>query len=318
MLMPLPVFSQQIPAEPGQGQTFRPFFTGPPTAAPVLAYGSPVVASPQVSNVNIKRSASQTPLVGESPAKKQSKWNKDDDVIITELRGSGMKWEDISKRFPGRSAMSCRLRYQNYIERRNEWDDEKKNKLARLYERFKKEMWEGIAKEMGVPWRTAEAMHWQLGELQMAERANVPLFQMATSSTNPQASAPPPAIVSHHGLGYPLPQNQPVQPQAQPRPPAGRRNSAASGGRRRADSAKTNALPSTLPAVLETPASQRASTAPTSTSQVGLDDPVSASGPFQPELKQERSSTSPSQQYRPLQPAEATGTDTSEEEGRRQ
>jgi hypothetical protein len=47
-----------------------------------------------------------------------------------------MKWEDISKHLPGRSAISCRLRFQNYLERRSEWDEEKKNKLARLYERY--------------------------------------------------------------------------------------------------------------------------------------------------------------------------------------
>ena len=47
-----------------------------------------------------------------------------------------MKWEDISKRLPGRSAISCRLHYQNYLERRSEWDEEKKNRLARLYERY--------------------------------------------------------------------------------------------------------------------------------------------------------------------------------------
>lgn len=46
-----------------------------------------------------------------------------------------MKWEDISRHLPGRSAISCRLRFQNYLERRSEWDEEKKNKLARLYER---------------------------------------------------------------------------------------------------------------------------------------------------------------------------------------
>jgi hypothetical protein len=71
----------------------------------------------------------------ESPAKKQSKWSPDEDALIIELRGSGMKWEDISKRLPGRSAISCRLHYQNYLERRSEWDEDKKNKLARLYER---------------------------------------------------------------------------------------------------------------------------------------------------------------------------------------
>lgn len=71
----------------------------------------------------------------EQPAKKQSKWSPEEDALIIELRGRGMKWEDISKRLPGRSAISCRLHYQNYLERRSEWDEDRKNKLARLYER---------------------------------------------------------------------------------------------------------------------------------------------------------------------------------------
>ena len=71
----------------------------------------------------------------ESPAKKQSKWSPEEDAKIIQLRGEGMKWEDISRHLPGRSAISCRLHYQNYLERRSEWDEDRKNKLARLYER---------------------------------------------------------------------------------------------------------------------------------------------------------------------------------------
>lgn len=78
---------------------------------------------------------SMPPHTAESPAKKQSKWSPEEDALIIELRGRSMKWEDISKRLPGRSAISCRLHYQNYLERRSEWDEERKNKLARLYER---------------------------------------------------------------------------------------------------------------------------------------------------------------------------------------
>jgi Fungal Zn(2)-Cys(6) binuclear cluster domain len=37
-------------------------------------------------------------------------------------------------------------------------------------------MWEPITKEMGIPWRLVEAMHWQLGEAEMASRANAPIF----------------------------------------------------------------------------------------------------------------------------------------------
>lgn len=88
---------------------------------------------PTPSSSSAKRS--QPPHPSETPAKKQSKWSSEEDALIIELRGSGMKWEDISKRLPGRSAISCRLHYQNYLERRSEWDEDRKNKLARLYER---------------------------------------------------------------------------------------------------------------------------------------------------------------------------------------
>jgi hypothetical protein len=40
-------------------------------------------------------------------------------------------------------------------------------------------MWEKIAKEMQIPWRAAENMHWQMGEIDMAQRANVPVFHLA-------------------------------------------------------------------------------------------------------------------------------------------
>ncbi|KAL3427573.1 MYB DNA-binding domain-containing protein [Phlyctema vagabunda] len=126
------------------------------------------------------------PHPAESPAKKQSKWSQEEDALIIELRGSGMKWEDISKRLPGRSAISCRLHYQNYLERRSEWDEERKNKLARLYERFKSEMWAKVAEEMAVPWRAAEAMHWQLGEADMARRAGVVPFSLSNPSLDNQ------------------------------------------------------------------------------------------------------------------------------------
>lgn len=88
----------------------------------------------QPQHTATKRSLSS--LGHEPPAKKQSKWSPDEDALIIELRGRGMKWEDISKRLPGRSAISCRLHYQNYLERRSEWDEDRKNKLARLYERY--------------------------------------------------------------------------------------------------------------------------------------------------------------------------------------
>ncbi|KAI1781125.1 hypothetical protein F4818DRAFT_29653 [Hypoxylon cercidicola] len=131
------------------------------------------------------------PHASESPAKRQSKWSPDEDNMIIGLRASGMKWEDISRRLPGRSAISCRLHYQNYLEKKAEWDEEKKNKLSRLYERFKEDMWKQVSNEMALPWRTVEKMHWQLGEVEMARRAGANIFNpnFSTSSSEGQHSS---------------------------------------------------------------------------------------------------------------------------------
>jgi hypothetical protein len=128
----LPAISElQRHPDPSSHPQFRPLYTGP---GPVH-HGSPVSNRSPPHQV-IKRQASQTPLPDESPAKKQSKWTPEEDNLTIELRGQGMKWDDIAKRLPGRSSISCRLRYQNYLEKRAIWDEEKKNKLARLYARY--------------------------------------------------------------------------------------------------------------------------------------------------------------------------------------
>lgn len=43
-------------------------------------------------------------------------------------------------------------------------------------------MWSKVAEEMAVPWRAAEAMHWQLGEADMARRAGVVPFSLSSST----------------------------------------------------------------------------------------------------------------------------------------
>lgn len=174
-------------ADPTSLAQFRSLYSGAP--GPILTHQGP--SGQNVSPpLTLKRQASQTPLLDESPAKKQSKWTPEEDNLTIELRGQGMKWDDIAKRLPGRSSISCRLRYQNYLEKRAIWDEEKKNKLARLYARFKDQMWQKVATEMGIPWRSAESMHWQLGEQEMSARANAPVFQLHPSATATGLSSP--------------------------------------------------------------------------------------------------------------------------------
>lgn len=45
-------------------------------------------------------------------------------------------------------------------------------------------MWAKIADEMAIPWRAAEAMHWQIGEHDMARRAGVTPFSLTLTNNN--------------------------------------------------------------------------------------------------------------------------------------
>ena len=71
-----------------------------------------------------------------SANKTRGKWTPAEDAKIILLRGRGMKWDDISLEIPGRSSISCRLHYQNYLEKRADWNEEQRNKLARVYDRY--------------------------------------------------------------------------------------------------------------------------------------------------------------------------------------
>lgn len=87
--------------------------------------------APQVSSTTRKRKAPSKP--DESHARK---WTPEEDNLIIELRQAKTKWSDMPQRLPDRSALACRLRYQNYLEKRQVWDEEKKDKLSMLYNRY--------------------------------------------------------------------------------------------------------------------------------------------------------------------------------------
>lgn len=106
---------------------------------------------------------------------------------------------------------------------------------------------------MGIPWRSAESMHWQLGEQEMSARANAPVFQLHPSVTGISsptqthvAPAPPTHGFTPANIGQLVPNPPPhasLQHQQQPPhpPPTSgpihsyhqRTESGASQGRRR-------------------------------------------------------------------------------------
>lgn len=93
--------------------------------------------------------------------------------------------------------------------------------------RMKSDMWAGVARDLGVPWRTAEAMHWILGEQEMARRAGVTPFAMAGASSIPQSD---PSLAGGSNLSH---ANQNTSPRGSDR--AGTGHEGSSVGSRESD-----------------------------------------------------------------------------------
>ncbi len=56
------------------------------------------------------------------------------------------------------------------------------------YNSVKEDMWKLVANEMKIPWRSAEGMHWIMGETEMARRANVAPFSNTIQSCSSSSS----------------------------------------------------------------------------------------------------------------------------------
>ena len=81
-------------------------------------------------------------------------------------------------------------------------------------------MWEKIEKGMQLPWETADVMHWQIGKVEMAQRANVPVFHLAR--TGNASASPPPSMLPEVG------RTSDISPPSDPSPAAGAADAAAS------------------------------------------------------------------------------------------
>jgi hypothetical protein len=66
-------------------------------------------------------------------------------------------------------------------------------------------MWSRIAEEMAIPWRAAEAMHWQMGENEMARRAGVTPFTLANTNNNGSAPAHSMNLPRHYNAHIQIP-----------------------------------------------------------------------------------------------------------------
>lgn len=102
------------------------------------------------------------------------KWRPEEDIKLLELTGKVTKWSSVSAELPRRSEHACRMRYR-FISKRI-LGDPKTEEVATHYIRYglfkvfsteiltylhssKVEMWESIAKELGLPWHTVERIY---------------------------------------------------------------------------------------------------------------------------------------------------------------
>jgi hypothetical protein len=100
---------------------------------------------PPYRQTNLKRASSiptPIPLPEESLAggKGPYPWTAEEDDLLIELQDQGMKWTDLAKSLDQylykQSPISCCRYYQDGLEKQVSWDEEKQQKLIRIYARY--------------------------------------------------------------------------------------------------------------------------------------------------------------------------------------
>ncbi|KAG5988183.1 hypothetical protein E4U52_006826 [Claviceps spartinae] len=103
-------------------------------------------------------------------------WSGTETEIKSECIEAGLNWTEVAKRLPGRTAEACEDHYCEDIGRAGGWPPELQTELSRLYQSSKSEMWAEFGEQLGIPWQSAENIHWSLGEegIKLEVEAGVP------------------------------------------------------------------------------------------------------------------------------------------------
>ena len=97
------------------------------------------------------------------------KWTTVEDNLLLELKASDNTWKQISE-FLGTPKSTCIYRYSKLIQKAVKWDKEMDENLEKAYRKRREEIWKGIAGDIQVPWRAAEARMWDLGMKKFVKR----------------------------------------------------------------------------------------------------------------------------------------------------
>ncbi|KAG5956933.1 hypothetical protein E4U56_006226 [Claviceps arundinis] len=118
----------------------------------------------------------------EQKLQRVAEWSGKEETLLYACKRAGKSWEEIAEYLPERTIMSCKAYYYRLLKRCGGWSPELQNKLCRIYERLKPEMWAKIGQDLLIGWGCAEEMHWRLRVRIMAERAGIlPVSQPAAN-----------------------------------------------------------------------------------------------------------------------------------------
>ncbi|PMD37698.1 hypothetical protein L207DRAFT_80389 [Hyaloscypha variabilis F] len=159
--------------------------TSHPTLAPNHALGSVLSPEPKLErsdsyHVQLSMSTPQYTMPQQSPfaliRPSSGAWNPQDDQTLVAARAQGMNWAPIQQTyFPSKTPNACRKRHERLIERRNtdDWDGVKLEILAKNYMGMRREIWSGLAAQVGEKWNVVEqkCMLQGLKNLQIAARS---------------------------------------------------------------------------------------------------------------------------------------------------
>jgi hypothetical protein len=108
-----------------------------------------------------------------------------------------------------------------------------------------------VAKEMGLPWRAIEAIHWQMGAEEMASRANVPVFQPHTMAAGVRTKSPSGSKMNPNLAPAPTTPGGPGEREPNLQPTTRQRRSSSTTSLRRANSSRQKEPSLQFPAVFE-------------------------------------------------------------------
>ncbi|KAN0099349.1 hypothetical protein V8E51_013124 [Hyaloscypha variabilis] len=169
--------------------------TSHPTLAPDHALGS--VLSPGLKlersdsyHVQLSMSTPQYTMPQQSPfaliRPSSGAWNPQDDQTLVAARAQGMNWAPIQQAyFPSKTPNACRKRHERLMEKRaKDWDRLKLEILAKNYMDMRREIWSGLAAQVGEKWNVVEqkCMSQGLKNLQTGARLYARRERMLDSS----------------------------------------------------------------------------------------------------------------------------------------